>query len=177
MSDSCHIPSDKEVRYAWSEVKLQEPSGFGSAVQKMELRGSRGKSPQLYLQPLYPHNSRQKGEINVSKEDKRQYCHREETEFRQKRIRSGCLRCACVCVCVRKRERERVESLKRVSGRPHILKQLLSSGSPLSAMTSATDSVCLHDELCPITAHYWSQYLFTGKECSTFAQLLAFFFF
>lgn len=27
-SDSCHIPSDKEVRYALGEVKLQEPSGF-----------------------------------------------------------------------------------------------------------------------------------------------------
>lgn len=28
MSDSCHIPSDKEVRYARSEVKLQEQSAF-----------------------------------------------------------------------------------------------------------------------------------------------------
>lgn len=44
MSDSCHIPSDKEVRYAWSEVKLQEQSGFWSAVQKMERRGSNRKA-------------------------------------------------------------------------------------------------------------------------------------
>lgn len=42
MSDSCHIPSDKEVRYAWSEVKLQEQSGFWSAAQKME-RGGRNR--------------------------------------------------------------------------------------------------------------------------------------
>lgn len=33
-SDSCHIPSDKGVRYAGGEVKLQDAS---VAVQKMEL--------------------------------------------------------------------------------------------------------------------------------------------
>lgn len=51
MSDSCHIPSDKEVRYAGSEVKLQEPSGFKTTVQKMELCGSNTKGYSVVYNP------------------------------------------------------------------------------------------------------------------------------
>lgn len=69
MSDSCHIPSDKEVRYAWSEVKLQERSGFWSAVQKMEHCES---NREAYSFIYNAYNSARKRQINVSKEDKHQ---------------------------------------------------------------------------------------------------------
>lgn len=59
MSDSCHIPSDKDVRYAGSEAKLQEPSGFKIIVQKMELCGS----SQLYVQSKYCHNTGEKADV------------------------------------------------------------------------------------------------------------------
>lgn len=67
MSDSCHIPSDKEVRYAWSEVKLQEQSGFWSAVQKM------GATEKAYgfISSSY-NGAGKKRQVNVSKEDKHQ---------------------------------------------------------------------------------------------------------
>lgn len=71
-SDSCHIPSDKEVRYAWSEVKLQEPSGFESAVQKTELRGSNRKAYSFIYNPYIPTIVGGKMQINVWKEDKHQ---------------------------------------------------------------------------------------------------------
>ena len=48
MSDSCHIPSDKEVRYARSEVKLQEQRAFcremgALSTSPTTVRGRKGK--------------------------------------------------------------------------------------------------------------------------------------
>lgn len=65
-SDSCHIPSDKEVRYAWSEVKLQEWSGLCRKWSDREAYSficdsyNSTKKPKLGVQ------------INVSKADKHQ---------------------------------------------------------------------------------------------------------
>lgn len=52
-ADSCHIPSDKEVRYTQGEVNLQKPGVFllffffYRFVQKMELCGSNRKANSL----------------------------------------------------------------------------------------------------------------------------------
>lgn len=65
-SDSCHIPSDKEVRYAWSEVKLQEWSGLCRKWSDREAYSficdsyNSTKKPKLGVQ------------INVSEADKHQ---------------------------------------------------------------------------------------------------------
>lgn len=65
-SDSCHIPSDKEVRYAWSEVKLQERSGLCRKWSDRE----------AYSFICDSYNSTKKTklgvQINVSKADKHQ---------------------------------------------------------------------------------------------------------
>lgn len=64
-SDSCHIPSNNEVRYARGEVKIQEPN---AAMRKTELCVSSNKANSFIYNSYTRYTMVEKSPGNVSKE-------------------------------------------------------------------------------------------------------------
>lgn len=89
-ADSCHIPSDKKVRYARGEVKLQKPGGFFFFTSLCRKWSFVVAIEKLTALSLIPTQDRQwwgeKAEQMLQK----------ETDLGKKRFTV----CVCVCVCI-----------------------------------------------------------------------------